>query len=57
MTAIVVLLKRALSFVIKITYLFRKYMQETNAETKARLELLLRPPKVPTFIMKLIQRE
>lgn len=57
MTAIVVLLKRALSFVIKITHLFRKYMRETNAETKAKLLLLLRPPKVPTFIMKLIQRE
>jgi len=57
MTGIVVLLKRAMSFVIKITHLFRKYMQETNAETKAKLLLLLRPPKVPTFIMKLIQRE
>jgi hypothetical protein len=57
MTAIVVLLKRALSFVVKITHLFRKSMQETNAETKAKLELLLRPPKVSAFILKLIQRE
>ncbi len=56
-TGIVVLLKRALSFVIKITYLFRKYLQESNAEAKAKLKLLLNPPTVSTFIMKLIQRE
>ena len=57
MTAIVILLKRALSFVVKITTLFRKYLQESNAESKAKLKLLLKPPDVPTFIMKLIQRE
>jgi hypothetical protein len=57
MTAIVILLKRALSFVIKITHSFRKHLQETNAETKAKLELLLGPPKVPAFIMKMILRE
>jgi len=57
MAGIVVLLKRAFSFIVKIATLFRKYLQETNAETKAKLELLLRPPKVSTFITKLIQRE
>jgi len=57
MAGIVVLLKRAFSFIVKITILFRKYLQETNAENKAKLELLLRPPKVSTFITKLIQRE
>jgi len=57
MTAIVILLKRALSFVAKVTTLFRKYIQESNAETKAKLKLLLKPPTVSTFIMKLIQRE
>ncbi len=56
-TGTVVLLKRALSFVIKITHLFRKCLKETNAEAKARLVILLRPPKMPAFIMKLIQRE
>jgi len=57
MTAIVILLKRAFSFVVKTTALFRKYLQESNATTKTKLELLLRPPPVPTFIMKLLQRE
>lgn len=57
MTAIVILLKRAFSFVVKTTALFRKFLQESNATTKTKLELLLRPPSVPTFIMKLIQRE
>jgi len=57
MTAIVILLKRAFSFVAKITTLFRKYLHESNAETKAKLGLLLKPPNVPTSIMKLIQRE
>jgi hypothetical protein len=57
MAGIVVLLKRTFSFIVKITTLFRKYLQETNAETKVKLELLLRPPKVSTFITKLIQRE
>jgi hypothetical protein len=57
MTAIVILMKRAFSFVVKTTTLFRKYFRESNAETKAKMELLLRPPSVPTFIMKLIQRE
>ena len=57
MTAIVILLKRALSFVVKITTLFRKYLKESNAETKTKMELLLRPPPVPTFILNLIQRE
>jgi len=57
MTAIVILLKRAFSFVVKITALFRKYLQESNSTTKTKLELLLRPPPVPTFILKLIQRE
>ncbi len=55
MTTIVILLKRAFSFVVKTTARFRKYLQEANSETK--LELLLRPPPVPTFILKLIQRE
>ena len=57
MTAIVILLKRAFSFVLKTTNLFRKYFKESNAKTKAKLKLLLKPPQVPTFIMKLIQRE
>lgn len=57
MTAIVILLKRAFSFVVKTTALFRKYLQESNTTTKTKLELLLRPPPVPTFILKLIQRE
>jgi len=57
MTAIVILLKRAFSFVLKTTNLFRKYFKESNAKTKAKLKLLLQPPQVPTFIMKLIQRE
>jgi len=57
MTAIVILLKRAFSFVVKTTILFRKYLHESNAKTKAKLKLLLQPPQVPTFIMKLIQRE
>ena len=57
MTGIVILLKRAFSFVVKTTSLFRKFLQESNATTKTKLELLLRPPSVPTFIMKLIQRE
>jgi len=57
MTGIVILLKRAFSFVAKVTTLFRKYLQESNAETKAKRELLLKPPTVSTCIMKLIQRE
>ena len=57
MTAIVILLKRAFSFVDKITTRFRKYLQESNAETKAKLTLLIIPPNVSTFILKLIQRE
>ena len=57
MTAIVILLKRAFSFVVKTTALFKKYLQESNSTTKTKLELLLKPPNVPTFIMKLIQRE
>ncbi|MBW6487355.1 MAG: hypothetical protein K0B01_14515 [Syntrophobacterales bacterium] len=57
MTGIVIILKRALSFVAKVTTLFRKYLNESNAETKNKLKLLLKPPKVPAFIMKLIQRE
>ena len=57
MTGIVILLKRAFSFVVKTTALFRKYLQESNSTTKTKLELLLRPPPVPTFILKLIQRE
>ena len=57
MTGIVILLKRAFSFVVKTTARFRKYLQESNSATKTKLELLLRPPPVPTFILKLIQRE
>jgi hypothetical protein len=57
MTAIVILLKRALSFVVKTTTLFRKYLKESNSATKTKMELLLKPPTVPTFILKLIQRE
>jgi len=57
MTAIVILLKRALSFVVKTTARFRKYLQESNSATKTKMELLLKPPPVPTFILKLIQRE
>ena len=57
MTGIVTLLKRTLSFVVKTTTRFRKYLQETNSATKTKMELLLKPPPVPTFILKLIQRE
>ena len=57
MTAIVILLKRAFSFVVKTTALFRKYLQASNSTTKTKMELLLRPLPVPTFILKLIQRE
>ena len=55
MTAIVILLKRAFSFVVKTTVLFRKYLQASNSITK--MELLLNPPPLPTFIQKLIMRE
>ena len=57
MTAIIILLKRAFSFVVKTTVLFRKYLQASNSITKTKMELLLRPPTVPTFIQKLIMRE
>ena len=57
MTTIVILLKRAFSFVLKTTARFRKYLQESNSATKTKLELLLKPPPVPTFIQKLIKRE
>jgi len=57
MTAIVILLKRAFSFIVKITTLFRKHDQESDPIIKAKLELLLKPPPVPTFIQNLIQRE
>lgn len=57
MTAIVILLKRAFSFVVKTTARFRRYLQESNSATKTKMELLLRPPPVPTFILKLTQRE
>lgn len=50
MTGIVIILERALSFVAKVTTLFRKYFQEANAENKAKLKLLLRPPTVSTTI-------
>jgi hypothetical protein len=57
MSVIVILLKRAFSFIVKTTILLRKYLKESNAITKTQLELLLRPPKVPTFIMNFIMRE
>jgi len=57
MTGIVILLKRAFSFIVKKTALFRKYFKESNAEARAKLKLLLEPPDVPAFIMKLILRE
>jgi len=57
LAASVILLKRAFSFIAKITTLVRKYHRATDQKIKAKLQLLLTPPAVPTFIQKLIQRE
>ncbi len=57
MTAIVILLKRAFSFIVKITTLFRKHDQESDPLIKAKLAILLKPPPVTLSIQQILQRE
>lgn len=55
--AITLLLKRAFSFIIKITTLFRKYHTASDQNQKAKLAENLQPPIIPKSIKKLIQLE
>jgi hypothetical protein len=57
MTAIVILLKRAFSFIVKITTLLRKHDQESDPIIKAKLATLLKPPPVTLSIQQILQRE
>ena len=51
--AIVLLLRRAFGFIVKITHLFRK-LQQTNDPV---INKKLKPPSIPKSILNLIQLE
>ncbi len=51
--AIVLLLKRTLAFIVRITILFRKLHQSNEPDAKEKLQ----PPYVPKPIQHLIQLE
>ena len=51
--AIVLLLTRAFSFVVRITFLYRKLRDTDDPKVKKRL----RPPVIPKSILNIIQRE
>ena len=53
LSAIVLLLKRAFKFIVRITILFRKLHQENGPDVKE----ILQPPSVPKSILSLIQLE
>ena len=53
LSAIVLLLKRAFNFIIRITVLFRKIQETNDPNAKEKL----RPPLVPKSIQRLIQLE
>jgi hypothetical protein len=53
LSAIVLLLKRAFNFIVKITALFRKLQKTNDPHVKNKL----RPPSVPKSILSLIQIE
>lgn len=53
MSAIVLLLKRAFNFIVRITLLFRKLQETSNPDLKEKL----RPPSVPKSILSVIQLE
>jgi len=53
MAAIVLLLKRAFKFIVKITILFRQLHRTNDPNIKEKLK----PPSVPKSIMNLIQME
>ena len=53
MAAIVLLLKRAFKFIVKITILFRQLHRTNDSDIKEKLK----PPSVPKSIMNLIQME
>jgi len=53
MAAIALLLKRAFSFIIKTTNLFRKFHKSNDPKIKEKL----RPPSIPKSILSLIQLE
>jgi hypothetical protein len=52
MAIIVVLLKRIAHFIVKVTLVFRK-----NPEQLTSPPILIPGPKVPKFILNLVQRE
>lgn len=53
LAAIVLLLKRAFNFMVRITLLFRKLHQTNDPDVKEKLQL----PSVPKSILSLIQLE
>ena len=53
MAAIVLLVKRAFSFIARITVLFRKFYKTNDPVIRKRLQ----PPSIPKSILNLIQRE
>jgi len=53
MAAIVLILKRSFSFIVKITILFRKYHKSHDPAVREKLQ----PPAVPKSILKLVQLE
>jgi len=53
MAAITLLLKRACSFIVKVTHQFRKFLQTNDPRFKKRLI----PPSIPKSIRNIIQLE
>ena len=53
MSAIVLLLRRTFSFIVKITHLFRKLQQTNDPAIKKKLN----PPSIPKSIVNLTQLE
>ena len=53
MAAITLLLKRACSFIVKITHQFRKFLQTNDPRFQKRLT----PPSIPKSIRNIIQLE
>jgi len=53
MAVIILLLKRAFSFIVKMTILFRKYRKSHDPAVREKLQ----PPAVPQSILRLVQLE